>query len=115
MRPEDLARKLGVSGKTVRAWLREQYPRGEAKKHKAWRLTAAQERAVRARFSARTQRAPSREEMVVTTVAIPESIHRQLLATAREERMVMTELVRQAVREWLVRRGYIKAPRGRAR
>jgi predicted transcriptional regulator len=42
--------------------------------------------------------------MTVTTVALPERVHRRLTAAAAEEHTVMTELVRQAVDEWLKRR-----------
>ena len=60
------------------------------------------------------QRAESREGMVTTTVALPDELHRALALVAVEKRTVMTELVRQAVREWLVRHGHIKAPRRKA-
>ncbi len=51
------------------------------------------------------KRAESREGMVVTTVALEEKLHRRLAIAAVEEKTVMTEVVRQAVREWLDRRG----------
>ena len=51
------------------------------------------------------QRAESREGMVVTTVALDEGMHRELAIAAVEERAAITELVRQAVREWLANRG----------
>jgi hypothetical protein len=50
-------------------------------------------------------RAPSREGMRVTTVALSDAVHRKLVIAAIEEDTVMTELVRQAVNEWLERRG----------
>lgn len=49
------------------------------------------------------KRAESREGMRVTTVALPADQHRKLALAALEERTVMTELVRQAVTEWLER------------
>ena len=55
------------------------------------------------------QRAESREGMIVTTIALPEDVHRALAIAAIEERTVMTELVRQAVQEWLKRREGKKA------
>ena len=55
------------------------------------------------------QRAASREGMVVTTIALPDDVHRALAIAAIEERTVMTELVRQAVQEWLKRRERKKA------
>jgi predicted HicB family RNase H-like nuclease len=42
--------------------------------------------------------------MVVTTIALEESLHRRLALAAVEERAALTELVREAVREWLERR-----------
>lgn len=51
------------------------------------------------------KRAESREGMVVTTVALDEELHLRLAIAAAEEKTVMTEVVRQAVREWLDRRG----------
>jgi hypothetical protein len=42
--------------------------------------------------------------MVVTTVALEADLHQRLAIAAVEERAAITELVRQAVREWLERR-----------
>jgi hypothetical protein len=39
--------------------------------------------------------------MVVTTIALPEDLHRSLTIAAIEDRTVMTELVRKAVVRWL--------------
>lgn len=50
------------------------------------------------------KRADTREGMVVTTVALSEEVHQRLAIAALEGRTVMTELVRQAVAEWLERR-----------
>jgi hypothetical protein len=47
--PEELARELSVSAKTIRAWLRTEYPRG-AEHDQPWRLDQDQASAVRARF-----------------------------------------------------------------
>lgn len=105
MRPEDLAEELGLSGKTIRAWLRERYPRTENQKHQPWSLSTAQEKAVRERFSERRRRAPSREKMIVTTIALPGRMHARLMRVARKERLALTEAVRQAVGEWLDRAG----------
>jgi hypothetical protein len=104
MRPDDLARELGVSGKTIRAWLRERYPRSVDESHAPWHLTTAQERALRERFAGRRKRAETREDMVVTTVALPEQLHARLSRVARRESLALTEAVRQAVAEWLSRR-----------
>ncbi len=50
------------------------------------------------------KRAETREGMRVTTMALPEELHRRLAIAALEDNTVMTELVRQAVTEWLERR-----------
>ena len=42
--------------------------------------------------------------MVVTTIAMEESLHQRLALAAVEERAALTELVREAIREWLDRR-----------
>ena len=103
MRPEDMAEELGYSGKTIRQWLREKFPRAKGDVHQPWHLTAAQVRAVRAKFESRRMRAASREKMVVTTVALPESMHRRLVRAAERANTVMTELARQAISDWLDR------------
>ena len=61
----------------------------------------------------RKQRAESRQDMLVTTVALERDLHRKLSIAAVEENAAMTELVRQAVEEWLERRGRKrKEPKG---
>lgn len=49
-------------------------------------------------------RAESREGMRVTTVALDAAMHRRIAIAAIEESTVMTEIVRQALSEWLDRR-----------
>jgi hypothetical protein len=51
------------------------------------------------------KQADSREGMIVTTIALRRDVHRHLSIVAIEDHTVMTELVRQAVDEWLARRG----------
>ena len=115
MRPDELAEELGYSGKTIRQWLREKYPREAADVHQPWHLTAAQVRAVRARFESRRMRAETREDMVVTTVALPASMHRRLVKAAERAKTVMTEVVRQAVADWLDRSAGARKPAEGAR
>jgi len=50
------------------------------------------------------KRAESRKGMIITTVALDEQVHRQLAIAAIEENAAITELVRQAVFDWLSRR-----------
>jgi hypothetical protein len=50
VRPEQLAKELGVSGKQIRAWLRTTFTDHE--KRTSWLLTAKQAEAVRTRFTA---------------------------------------------------------------
>jgi hypothetical protein len=52
MRPEDLARELGIDGKRLRQWLRRTYPRMASEKHTAWVLSDAMVRAARRHFGA---------------------------------------------------------------
>jgi hypothetical protein len=99
--PEELARELGVSGKTIREWLRQEYPRTGETRYQRWQLSDTQVRAVRRRFETRRQRAESRDDMVVTTVALPARLHARLVRAARQESTVMTEIVRRAAVEWL--------------
>jgi len=103
MRPEDLAPELGISAKHLRAWLRKTYPRPMEMKHQPWHMTEAQERSARARFGGGPRRAESREDMRVTTIALTVTQHEKLSKAAERLGTVMTELVRQAVAEWLKR------------
>lgn len=59
------------------------------------------------------RRAKSREGMTVTTVALPNDVHRRLLIAAVENRIAFTEIVRQALIEWLSK--HEKKTKGRAR
>lgn len=49
-RPEDLATKLGMSGKELRAWLRERFPRESAEWSTNWHLTHQQVQAAIRRY-----------------------------------------------------------------
>jgi hypothetical protein len=102
MKPDELAEELGISGKTVRAFLRERYRRGGARRYERWYLTEEQIAAVRENF-ARPWRAPSREDMVTLSIAIPERDHRRLVRAAERKRAAIVEVIREAVREWLGR------------
>jgi predicted HicB family RNase H-like nuclease len=57
------------------------------------------------------KRADSRKNMTVTTVAFDNELHRRLALAALDEGAAITELVRQAVTEWLDARD--KRPRRR--
>ena len=50
------------------------------------------------------RRAESREGMVVTTVALPPDLHKQLVIAAVEDGAASAQLIREAVEEWLKRR-----------
>ena len=56
--PETLARQLGVSAKTLRAWLRRDYPRRPGERGASWWLTDEQVDAARTRWSGRSALAP---------------------------------------------------------
>jgi len=51
IRPEELAKELGISGKQIRAYLRAEYPRSAKEKNTSWNLNAAQAKKVREHFS----------------------------------------------------------------
>lgn len=50
------------------------------------------------------RRADSREGMIVTTIALDDDLHQRLSIAAVEERAALTEVIREAAREWLDRR-----------
>ena len=104
MTPDELAAGLGVSGKTIRAWLRENYRRPKNDSHTKWTLDERQIVAARGRFGTRTRRAASRDGMVTTTLALPEAQHRRLARAAENSRAAMNQVVRDAVQMWLDRK-----------
>lgn len=59
------------------------------------------------------RRAESREGMVVTSIALDPELHRRLAIAAVEDNAALTELVRQAVKEWLDRRDRERKRRGK--
>lgn len=59
MRPEDLARELGIDGKRLRGWLRSRWPRAPEEHGLAWYLTPEQVTEVRRAFAgARSRSSP---------------------------------------------------------
>ena len=58
MTPEQLARELGVSAKTLRAWLRRNFPRPAAQKHSDWNLALEHIAAARAWRAGRDRQTP---------------------------------------------------------
>jgi transposase-like protein len=48
--PSQLAKELGISPKTLRAWLRAVYPRSAAQKGTSWLLSLHQVQAARSHF-----------------------------------------------------------------
>ena len=59
----------------------------------------------------RRRRAPSREGMKVTTIALPIAMHQRLARLALANGTVITQLVREAIAEYLA---HPAAPKGRA-
>ena len=47
------------------------------------------------------KRAESRDDMVITTIALDRELHKRLAIAAVEENAAITEIVRQAVSNWL--------------
>ncbi len=54
------------------------------------------------------KKAETREGYVVTTVALPPDLHREVAIAALEDNATINEVLRQAAREWLDRRGHEK-------
>ena len=54
------------------------------------------------------QRAVSRKGMVVTTIALDKALHAALERVSFEDKVALTELVRQAVRAWLAGRRKVR-------
>jgi hypothetical protein len=61
------------------------------------------------------KRAESREGMRVTTIALTEEMHRKLAVLAIDRRTVLTELVREALAQWLSRQGRNPSGKGNRR
>ena len=70
------------------------------------------ERVLQYHSGAMKKRAESREGMVITTVAMEKDLHRRLAIAAIEESAAITEIVRQAVSEWLKRREHRRSRKG---
>lgn len=51
VRPKDLAEELEVDAKTLRSYLRKEFPRPAGEKNTSWALTEAQIEAARAHFA----------------------------------------------------------------
>jgi predicted transcriptional regulator len=58
------------------------------------------------------KRAESRKGMVITSIALSQELHRRLAMIAIEENAAITELMREAIAEWLARR---QSPKRRKR
>jgi predicted DNA-binding ribbon-helix-helix protein len=54
------------------------------------------------------KRAATREGMVVTTIALDNELHEALERVSFEDKVALTELVRQAVRAWLAGRRKVR-------
>jgi hypothetical protein len=66
MEPNDLAAQLGVSPKSLRAWLRRAHPRSPVDHNARWTLTEAQVTAARAHFGGRQRSVPEPQGSVAT-------------------------------------------------
>jgi hypothetical protein len=108
--PDLLAAELGVTGKAVRAFLRDKHSRPRSEWHCHWRLDAALADLVRRRFAAR-HRAVSRAGMIVLTIALSPSSHAQLTRIAKHQHVATVELLRKIVDDWLGRPANNALPR----
>jgi metal-responsive CopG/Arc/MetJ family transcriptional regulator len=61
------------------------------------------------------QRAATREDHRVTTVSLPEALHEALAILAVKRRAAMTELIREAIAEYLKRAERVSAIHGTKR
>ncbi len=71
--PDDLARELSTTGKQIRAFLRQRYPRSDHDHGTRWDLDADQVREVRARFLVHTAGGPDPAPYARTTVRVARS------------------------------------------
>lgn len=97
MRPEKLARELGVSGKHLRTWLRKTFPRKPEEKHQHWILTPAQEAAARKHFENRPRRVDSRAGMRPIVLYLPKALLKRLTAIAERHRLTLAALLRSVL------------------
>ena len=51
MTPDELAAELGITGRTLRAWLRDTFPRSDTERHQRWILDDRMILRARERFS----------------------------------------------------------------
>jgi hypothetical protein len=96
----ELVEELGVTGASIRKYLREEHTREPNQWAKMWRLDDKLAEAVRKRFRG-PYRAESRLEMVPLTVAIPRDMYRKLGWVATRERRSRNEIVCEALGNWV--------------
>jgi penicillin-binding protein 1A len=77
MTPLELARELGISSATLRAWLRRRYPREAANRGRRWHLGADQIAAARARWPQRRPRPPPAKRSPLPVASLRAAHRRQ--------------------------------------
>lgn len=97
-RPEDLAARLGLDGRRVRAFLRERYPRAESERGDEWSLTPEQAEAVLTHFAGEAD-ATAADALYADWVALLQEFRYRLLAAGTELRDVLDA---QGLAWWLV-------------
>lgn len=71
MRPEALAKELGISGKVLRAWLRANHARPASQKRTSWEIPAKVVTEAREHFAKRTAKANAKPEVKATEAKAP--------------------------------------------
>lgn len=97
-RPEDLASRLGLDGRRVRAFLREAFPRAQAEKGQSWYLTTEQSEAVIERFGPETDTAAG-DALYAEWVSLLEELRLRMLAAGTRLRDLLDA---QGLAWWLV-------------
>jgi hypothetical protein len=97
-RPEDLAARLGLDGRRVRAFLRERYPRMESERGDEWSLTAEHAEAVLAHLAGEAD-ATAADALYADWVGLLQEFRYRLLAAGTQLRDLLDA---QGVAWWLV-------------
>lgn len=95
-RPEDLAAQLGIPGKTLRAWLRREFPRSPGEHGTNWYLSHADVSAAKTKYGQRgTARTYSRTQPQAPRVERPrDGGGRGALAAAKGKSKSVEEIIR---------------------
>lgn len=102
MEPNDLARELGVTGRTLRGWLRTTYPRGAVDHGARWLLTAEQVEAARRRFRSQPKPTVFRVPGSVPAATAPRATSDEAYVIDLCDEILEEEALRQHRFDWLL-------------